>query len=801
MNKQLFLIYVKDNPGEPLPPEVTPDDLIYDLITTPQISIYHYEPKQEVSTNETLIPIYLTDWYQREYYYDDDSLIFKLRVEVDGNVKYIDNVKAGDYNVSLGVLGVGKHCFNIEVIDEERNLKSQRIFHEILIVDDTYEITESETYRVTASDLATYNITLDLDETASSDEMHNNVLGMNDLLNSAKSNGYRKLILPENSYIRINKTEADENSSCIFIPSDFTLDLNNGTIKLDKYDDRFFGDRGTIYNYMIKFVECNDSHVINGTLEGNYFERKLPITIDGETFKDSLGGSNGEHDSCIFVYGGEHNTVENVNISKISGYIIGCEKKPNVNNLQGIVMCEQWGDYAGTWKDDIILVDGVETPYTNDVDEKRRCTSAYIDLTKVLDFDYVCIGKWLSEFPSGRYYEVDVNFYDENKNFIEYFKVEQSREFKIPSNAKYLRATVIGLKDVAVASAFYLAPQYQSRYNKFSNINFIDNRTCVAPNRFLHLTIDNFKFIRSGQSITPLAIDAEDGGNTMQDLFIRNCAVEEVADGQTGDYISVAGSNIVFENNTNMSFGIRAEVHHATIRNNTLRNGSNSELSLGWRTRHTVRVYDNDFNFTRPNISLHAKDISQLKIKKCKNIMSYNGWANEKPSVIYNECDNVQLGFSSIYKNCNFYLDGGFSENDGTSNCKLTNCNIGCKVDNGGTFELYSNNYGYNYDNIGTFTDCIFNVGNSTLFIYPNKDGAYVKGLFENCTFECKLRLKLLYDNEMGDIQFNDCIFNEQVTLEITNTKVQFNNCTFNNGIVYKNEAQTNTEFNNCTVI
>ena len=59
------------------------NSLIYNKTTVPQIVHYYYSGKQKVSNEETIIPIYFTDWYQREYYYNDNSLYFNIRLDLD----------------------------------------------------------------------------------------------------------------------------------------------------------------------------------------------------------------------------------------------------------------------------------------------------------------------------------------------------------------------------------------------------------------------------------------------------------------------------------------------------------------------------------------------------------------------------------------------------------------------------------------------------------------------------------------------------------------------------------------------
>ena len=302
-----------------------PEQLVYDLTTNPQIYHYYYEPKQLVSTEETIIPIYFSDWYQREYFYDDTSLNFKLRLDVDGNIQYIDNLKSGDYNLSLGVLDVGEHQFNIEVEDKQHNLKSQRLFNTIWIVD-KMDIEDNEIYYVSSSDYSNYNITLDLDDTASHEAMTNNRYGMTNMLNDLHNRGYKKIVLMENSYIRVNADFHDTDINThnpITIPTNTTLDLNGSTIKMHVYNDKEYGDAGQMTNHIIIMKNCIDSHLVNGTIEGNFTERATyqynAGTVEEPIYENALKGINGEHDGGVVIYGGKYNTVENITLTNVTG--------------------------------------------------------------------------------------------------------------------------------------------------------------------------------------------------------------------------------------------------------------------------------------------------------------------------------------------------------------------------------------------------------------------------------------------------------------------------------------------------
>lgn len=779
------------------------NSLIYNKTTVPQIVHYYYSGKQKVSNEETIIPIYFTDWYQREYYYDDDSLNFNIRLEIDGNISYINNLKAGDYNLSLGILDVGEHEYSIEIEDVKHGLKSQRLFNRIWIVDDSNDITESETYNVTLNDLTSYNITLDLDKTATSEQLTNNRHGLTSLFEYYHNQGYRKIVLPKNSYIRINMQLADETETDYFgnvipnpvvIPTNTTIDLNNSIIKLQKYDDRDYGTIGRVFSNMIIFKNCIDSHLINGTIQGDYFDRKEINSAYGD---NSLVNSNGEHCGAITIYGGKYNTLDNLIIKEVTGYSILNEKTLDLGQNNSISMCYTWGPNLGCWLNgnDTDLVNGEE------VYSRYRLTSDFVDISSVIPYKYFSVGKYLSDFPSLHYYEVKLSFFDSNRNFLEEFIAYQARNVKIPDNSKYVRVTLNGKhEELEEEGDFFIVPSLYPEYIEYNNLTFIDNRTCVAPNRFKHFRMYNCEFIRSGNEITPLAIDAEDGGATMQDLFIENCKVTEPANKQTGDFVAVGGLNIVAQNNTNLGFAARAEVVGATFRNNTARSGC--EISAGWRTNNTIRCYNNNFAMTQSNINSHKSYKSQINIKDCTNVVYGNGWSgNTKDFLMFKNCKDINLSAGNYYKKCEFYFDSALSikNHTWTGNSTFDDCLFTCNTEESSSFTMSSYNYGNQNESIGEFNNCIFNFKNSGFIIthWAGIENAYTKGEFNNCNFNSNIKLKLLNKNTAKDIKFNNCNFNCDLEIELgQNTYIEFNKCSFNN-INYIGESELNCIFNN----
>ena len=122
-------------------------NLLYDETTIPFISIYHYNPKP-YNDEDVIIPFYFTDFYQREYYYNDTSLKFTLRYELDGDVKYEYNLTSGDHEVNFGKLSEGVHWYSLQVIDEQGR-ESRRVFNDLWVVDRlSYPITEEQIYTI-----------------------------------------------------------------------------------------------------------------------------------------------------------------------------------------------------------------------------------------------------------------------------------------------------------------------------------------------------------------------------------------------------------------------------------------------------------------------------------------------------------------------------------------------------------------------------------------------------------------------------------------------------------------------------
>lgn len=743
----------------------------------PYISIYYYNPKPYNDENVT-IPMYFSDFYQSEYNLDNKSLRFKLRYELDGVVNYIENLPAGDFELDLGALTTGKHWFSLQVEDEYGRI-SRRIYHEVLSVDRaTYDITSDQVYTITDSDLTQYQINKNNSDAL--EDMINNRVGLTNLFAHLQSRGYRKVVLPDGIY-RINRCLRDgtvEKKDCpITIPTRLIVDMNGATFKLHPYDDREYGNKAQVENLMVRMVDCFDSHLVNGTLEGDFFERRDELTWDlgdGKT-ENAISGGNGEHNNTFIAYGGEFCSLDNVTIKQTTGYNMTTIQNGNIGNIQSIK----------TWFENTAVNDEVE------ITKEGYVTSDFVEISQeLLDNHYIVASVWLALGGlTGMYWDMDFHFYNNSKQFIDTIKVYQYTRCRIPEGAKYCKVTLKG----TIADMDNLVLHYMKvpKYFSCNNCHWIDNRTCANPTQGHHCSIINCDFTRTGQSITPCEIDLEDGWEQLQDLFVKGCIIHENVG--TADVIDNAGINHVYENNVNMNFLIRYRCNGVVIRNNK---NSGISLTIGWMTGNSIRTYGNEFN-TRFSLGETEK----------------NFWGNDKIKL---RIKNNKLLLGSVNCNSPFYeiIDNDVEITGYTENLHLKDCRV-----------VMSNNNAYMLDNV-VMSNCTLGVGGDLTQMKFSFNMMDAKRRFIHCTFKNKvwftthnyfnsgywsdcifddavsIDLSKNMTNDMGSIQFNNCTFKSEVSSIIRNEKcyVQFNNCIFEKPPVFLNYGEVNTEFNDCRI-
>lgn len=713
----------QQNTEEPINNEEPDDSEVVEasidkMFEVPYISTYYFNPKPSINDNIE-IPLYLTDYEQSEYLKNNTTKTLDLIYEVDGVKKTVKDILLGDYTLKIGKLSEGIHTFSVQAYDRSTGLKSHKLYNELWVVNPaTYEISAKETYTITSADLAKYSIHNDDSKVAA--DLISTRDGLTQMFADLQASGYRKVILPKGTY-RINGEKARQN--CIKIPSYLTVDMNGSTFKLDTITS---GNEGCI----VTMDNATDAHLINGTLEGDRFERK---ELGLET------GVNGEPINTLLFYYGKYCSINNLVIKNTTGHSVG-------------TACT-WGapsqapsEYTRT-----VIVNGEEVPNEN------CSTSCMMDLTKIINYeednDYMYVGHHHGyrgiKGDSGVIY---VSFYDSDKNFMETVTGYQYRKMLIPEGAKYARVTLLGNNfsgdnfDTNILVYAMRMPEYL----EISDIDFYDTRTtALAPTACNNMLIENVTYTRCGNSITPCPVDFEDGWEECQDVYYRNNEVIEKGERTTATVVDNSGLNHVYENCKNHNLFIRARLVGGIV-HDLNDSGSTINWFLGdKKTNGFGRVYDNKCGYISFMDNRNEKpDGVAFKVKNS----TINNGSN---TTTY----TVSIMDSIVYENCTF---PNFSGENATF--------VGCTIQPADSIR-----------NKLHFYDCTFKVLDGTsseVFLNFNNIDSPDR-IFDNCTFEGKSRFGTFI--KAGD--FKDCTF-EDVSLYLgigtEDEKFVFENCDIN---------------------
>ncbi|MBR6851762.1 MAG: hypothetical protein IKM88_16190 [Lachnospiraceae bacterium] len=600
----------------------------------PYVSTYYFNPKPTI--NDTIkIPLYLTDYEQSEYLKNDTSGRLNLLYEVDGVKKTINSIPLGDYTLTIGKLSEGMHRLAIQAVDPKTGLKSHKLYNELWVVNPSkYNISQSQTYIMTEADLKTYKIKNN--NSTNANDLINTRDGLTKLFAQKQAEGYRKIVLLKGTY-RINGEEARKNS--ITIPSNFTVDMNGSTFKMEKFKSNANGS-------IVCMMNAVDAHLMNGTLEGNRFERKA----------DKLeSGPLGESINTIFLEGSQYCSVTGLTIQNSTGHAI-----------LTMYSQERGANISMTNFSRSLIVNGKEVP------NSKCSTSSMLDISSILKVDpenrYMYVGHpggykgQLGDSPV-----IYVSFYDANQKFLETVTGFQFRKMRIVDGAKYARVSFLGTQFPYSEAKFsmHIYTQQNTDYFEVSNVHFIDTRTtALAPTAVTNMLIRDCKYTRCGNSITPCEVDFEDGQEECQDLYYMNNEVLERTKNNTCTVVDNIGYNHVYEGNINHKMEIRNRVIGGVIRN--INDGcSRVYWRLAFKDQGAYgRIYNNNcgaINFSGEFSS--PTGCVEFRVKNC---------------TIYNQDPNVDMDTNTwvgavakkvTYENCKFPWFAG-------SNATFVNCSL-----------------------------------------------------------------------------------------------------------------------------
>lgn len=675
----------------------------------PYISTYYIKPI--VSTSEdVIIDFYITDYYQTEYQKEDYSNTFTVTVKINGKKDIVkENLKAGDHSINIGKFkSTGEQKFSI-IVTDEYGRNSHELFNYFLVKDETI-VNE---YVVTKSDLLKYNIkstddyeekqivSLDITEptwekvrdamiieskkyTPSSNtylcliakvegaefnnwwgenivlyaedydkdyvlqEATNTREGLQKLLNDKKAEGYNKVTLYPGVY-RIDHLKQ------IYIPTEFTLNLNGSTIK----QNQFTGDS----SLMIELNNTFDSHVINGTLEGDYYSHDYINSSDSSEWVKgiSIGGES------------KYSSYENLTIKDITGY----------GAITGISPSEDDSLYY-TYLSPIEVGDSFKL---GDIDRETglyiqsnmRTTSDFINIGEHYKVGYLSINRYLGY--QGRAFSswnLVCHFYDENKNYIKSTDGYQYRRIEVPEEARYIKITILTTETPTDLSIQYfrIPTNCAIRNVKFENCRSV----ALAPAAMNNMLVENCEFINSGQSITNCAFDAEDGWDLMQDCTFRKLNFH---DNPKAEFLTAAGHNFIIENMIDGKVYLYPRTNSYVLRNcnytTISRLGRTDRISTGY-----TRIYNNNIEFSG-NLEANSKDWPAI-MKDCTIAGTTEATGNAKEYCTWLRCNIGESSNKTSYYttglnpgkfiDCYIHDKYGYNLNESFGyyiNCKLEN--------------------------------------------------------------------------------------------------------------------------------
>lgn len=672
----------------------------------PYIATYYINPIVSPS-DDVIITFYITDYNHSNYnnyiYKNDDyteissNAKFSVRIKLDNSKKIIKhNLKAGDNSINIGkVTTLGEHTFSILCFDKYgRN--SHEVFNSFLVKDST----DFNEYVMVSSDLIKYNI----DNTNNIENGLSTLNGLQKLLDDKKLEGYNKLKLLPGVY-RI------DHSTPIYIPSEFTLNLNEATIKLNG----FTGNSAL----MIDLNNTFDSHVVNGTIEGDYYEHDYENSPN-----------NSEWVMGISITGeSKYSSYENLVIKNITGYGAG-NSIGYSRNKELYYTYFQPISIGSTFKlSDINRKNGKEISST------CRTTCDFIDISQYTTIGYLSISRYLGyQGNSCGTWNLICHFYDENKNYINSVDSYQYRILGVPKNSKYMRVTILNEDyptDLSV-QLFRVPTNCSFKNLKFENCRAVG----LAQSAMKNMLVENCEFVNCGQTLAKSAYVAEDGADMMQDVTFRKLNFH---DNPNNDFLSCAGHNFIIEEMIAGKLYFWGRTNSFVVRNNnnissvTIHN--DSKLRAGY-----IRFYNNTINISI-NIKSQENNICPLNIKNC----TINGRAESSLNDRFIEC-NIGQCFNTNSSYFNSLGSGTF---------------INCTISDKNGFHNYSGNY-YNctIKDISGSLIGNFNMYNCKL----NNYNCYLTGESSSCIFNnCSLiNSSIIYNYWFtgADLTFKNCIIN-----------------------------------------
>ena len=728
----------------------------------PYISTYYVQPT--IKPNETLtLSYFVTDYYGRSYTLNSDFYRYTIIVKCDGKeTQTINNVKAGEHQVTIGSFAnEGTYHYSIMAVDQYGRC-SHELFNYVRVKSNT----NYRTYNVTASDISYYGITMnvsrevkqfvncssaqsnesieslvqsaydsttvpsgkyvvfipDRDNTQNykgvncdwtrckvkyasdynkdlvKQECANNRMKIQQLLEDKVTSGYNKIVMYKATYV------IDENA--IEIPSGLDLDLNGATIKMNP-----FTGQGAL---MVRFTDAIDTHLHNGTIEGDYFAHDYANSEYNSEWVSGfeMGGS------CRYC------SVYDLTVKDITGYGMQngiSNTSPNGNSFFNPILVGnmETGD--------------IDKTTGNDINCSYRLRSGMVDISSYQGkSDFLTVSIHLNyqgnEFDT---WNMVVYFYTSNQQFIKAINAYQYRQIKIPDGAYYARTVMYGQRIKSNWNIYYHFLRVPT-HCEYRNVT-VDNARCVgmAQGQMKDFLVKDCVISNSGQSSATCAYDAEDGWDGMQDVFFDNFSFPS---NPNNCFLTCAGHNFVLENSDLARGHYLWErsrwvvIRNCTLEQGTIRGGGESNI-----VQHGIARY---YNNTLTGLTYSLNFVSNI-LKDCTlsnrpqsgiliNCTVGNSTVSKQicNNDINNPCVDDYGSLSNVDTGQTDYIGGGESGgsgsggsgNDGTRVTSVKVSNSPITVTQGGTARI---NYVV-YPSTATNQSVVFTSNSSYITVYSD---------------------------------------------------------------------------------
>lgn len=787
----------------------------------PYISTYYVKPT--VTTDEkAAIRFFVTDFDSSKVRFLDDSFRFNVFLSLNGpkGEKVLEQkaVKSGDGRFNLGRLPVGDYRIGLWAVDA-KGRASHRVWQEFRVRKaKDLEIPSTKVYRMTASDLKAYGIrndgdygrrievpVLPLANVPQNEQLEHAHREIDDYLREhphqpAERPGYtvyvpvfdgkahfrsyeRARIIIDKGYDReAVEREAvatsdglqrflDEKAKAGFrtvqllpgcyrlsatrtlsVPNQMTLDLNGATLKLHE-----FAGAAAL---MVKIDGVEDSHLVNGTLEGDYYEHDYANSKNDSEWV--LGFS--------IMGAARYCSVEKVLVKDITGYGGSCGLGDTMKGGQYYFYQEMGKFFPGG----LTAKDG-----TLDGRDAFRFTSDFRSLEKAKKQGRLQVSRFLGyQGMATRSWRMTACWYDAKKKFISSETLFQYREVPIPEKAEFLRVSVEAQSAELAEKAGLSICLFQYPVNCVMKDCVFDRCRCVglAPNAMRNQLFEGNEFRFCGETAAKCAFDAEDGWDQMQDVTLTKNWFHD--NPVNNSILTCAGQNFVIEHNRGDIF-LWGRTHSPCVRNNESEKAT-YYCDSRWRSGYG-RIENNRYTksvkiATSPGNMTAGWDfvLSGLKVTGGKEDYSVDVDLGGRllSCSFSNRTARVANAMACVFESCtaSFIPDGrwyGCTVRGGSyHNFYKTNTYEKCTFDG---VELHNFSKGRQ-----VFTDCTFR--NCSL---PALSAANIR--FERCTF-INTTLTGGYWSQPATITFDSCRFElgRKPALDLgqyTIGRVEFKNC------------------------